>query len=122
MILVYHLLLITDYIKVFAPVAVITAVVEVIFFSLFNFRNCNKKFFLIFVFFVNIFSNVALNLGLIYFGKNTLNILIGEIEVILFEFIVFVVFLKLKDKNIIKLWLMTIFANLITFSFGKIFL
>ena len=116
----YFLPLAGDYIKILAGGALLTAIIEALFFFAVSFKGKN---FLLFVFFVNICSNVILNLyvGNSHYGAKT--ILTGELCVVAVEFLLYTMYLKeFALVKSFRLLLMTIFANLVSFSFGLIFL
>ena len=114
-ILYYYIPLIFDLIKAFALSAILTAVIETVFFA---FTKNNHKNFLFFVFFVNIVSNILLNIWLSYAKILSNTITYGEITVILSEFALFCIFLKPKFRNALILFVQTIFANVLSYSFG----
>lgn len=104
--------------KSFSFAALATATIETVFFATLKFH---KKNFLYYVFFVNIITNLALNITLAYTSTSARNILIGEICVTLVEFLAFMYFLKPKKKNVANLFGMTALANVLSFCVGLIF-
>lgn len=104
--------------KMFSFAALATATIETLFFATLKFH---KKNLLYFVFFVNIITNLTLNVTLSYLSSGARNILIGEICVILIEFFAFMYFLKPNKKNISGLFFMTALANILSYSVGLIF-
>lgn len=110
----YYIPLLIDYIKIYSNTAVVTAIIETLYF--FILKNKTKKF-LILVFIVNIFSNITLNIFLSY-KYSQLNILKGEISVIILEYVIFCIFLKPTLKKGTILFIETTIANLISFSTG----
>lgn len=81
----------------------------------------HKKNFLFFVFAINIFSNLLLNISLSLLPEKSINIYTGELFVIIFEFFAFLFFLKTNAKNSLRLFLMTVSSNLISYFAGLIF-
>ncbi|MCR5260430.1 MAG: hypothetical protein K6C94_01180 [Candidatus Gastranaerophilales bacterium] len=118
-IIYYYLPLFADITGKFAFAAILTAVIETLFFGIF-YRE-NKKFLTV-VFFANLVSNVLLNLFLFRVSHYVRAFVVGEISVLLFEFAVFYLYLKPEKKEIIKIFLLTFAANLISFSAGCLLL
>lgn len=118
-ILYYYLPLLADMTGKFAFAAILTAVIETLFFTVF-YRE-NKKFLTV-VFFANLVSNVLLNLFLFRTSHYLMAFTVGEISVLLFEFAVFYLYLKPKNKEIIKVFLLTLAANIISFTTGYLLL
>ena len=118
-ILYYYLPLIADMTGKFAFAAILTAVIETLFFTVFYRQN--KKFLTV-VFFANIVSNVLLNLFLFRVSHFLRAFVVGEISVVLFEFAVFYLYLKPKNKEVLKIFLLTLAANVISFTAGYLLL
>ncbi len=114
----YYIPLIFDLSKAYGLTALVTAIVETIFFGMIKY---NKKNFLSFVFAVNIVTNLTLNIALSIIPKTTINISVAEIAVVVAEFLAFNSYLKLNSKKSFRLFIMTIFSNLISYSTGLIF-
>lgn len=114
----YYIPLIYDMCKLYAAPAFITALIETAFFAT---QKFNKKGFLPFVFAVNIVSNLTLNITLSVLPHKFMYSAIGEILVVLAEFIAFYCFLKPKSKKSFDLLILVIFSNMISFSAGCIY-
>lgn len=111
----YYIPLILDALRTFGLTAIITACIET---TVFAFSEFAEKHRLTCVFWANIISNVAINTVLSYKGSSINNILIGEALVVLFEFIVFYIYFRLKHGNSGKLLYITFLANLTSYVIG----
>ncbi len=110
----YYIPLTLNYIGSFAATALATAIIETFFFWLLGYK---KKGFLPFVFAINIVTNIVLNVSLSFFPKvGNYVILLGELAVVLVEFAAYYAFLQPKFKEGLKLFVFTLFANMITFA------
>ena len=114
-VLYYYIPLFADISKLFVLTAFLTAVLEVMFF--FFFYSKNKKFLAV-VFIANIISNVILNFCLSLTSHLPVTVLTGEISVVISEFAVFYFCLKTKGKETLKLFILTVLSNLLSFLTG----
>lgn len=111
----YYVPLLFDLTKVFISTALLTACIETCFF--FFFFKYDKKF-LSLVFVVNIVSNLVLNIWLSFANINYGNIAKGEISVLIFEYLLFLLFINEKKKIAFKLFILTLFANILSYATG----
>lgn len=102
-------------IPLFATAAV-TAIIEVTFWFCCRFRDFK---FLIFIALINIFTNLAANIYFLFIKTNFSNILIAEISVILTEYALIQAYPKKQKK--LKIFIFTVFANLISYLSGVIY-
>ncbi len=116
--LYYYIPLVFDLCKLFAFSALATAVIET---SLFAILKFTKKHFLLFVFFINILSNVLLNIAISFAPDDFIYVIVGELIVVISEFIAFWLFLKPSSAQLKRLFLITILANIFSYSFGLFF-
>ena len=96
--------------------AAATALIEAIFWYFAGFRSIKFE---ILIVILNIISNLSLNIAFLYIPQKNLNILISEIFVILFEFIVIKAFFKRYCwQTLLKF---TFFANLTSYFLGFLY-
>lgn len=114
----YYLPLVASLIGIFIKTALITAVVETLFFYFAKFR---QKKFLWFVFWTNIVTNLALNGTLSLLPNKNKYFIYGEIIVFLVEFCLFSFAFANRNKyNIKRLFITALTANLLTIFLGLI--
>ena len=111
----YYIPLYWELIKAFAFTAILTAATETLFFY---FLKYSKKHFLIFIFLINIFTNIILNIFISFAKIKTHTVLYEEIIVILVEYFLILLYLKPNLKNSLILLIQTTFANILSYSIG----
>ena len=113
----YYIPLILELIKAFSTTAIATAVIETVFFS---FLKYQKKYFLIFIFIINLISNILLNIYISYANIDYKTIMTSELVVVLVEYIATICFLKTDFKASLVLFVQILFANILSYSIGII--